>query len=119
VRLSVDPRHLRQILINVLGNAAKFGRDDGHVEVRIFADSDGAHVRVEDDGPGIDAPDPAALFEPFWRGTGTASVDGSGLGLPIVKGLVEAHGGTVEIDSAPGRGTTVRLRFPPARLVAG
>ncbi|MBL8833757.1 MAG: HAMP domain-containing histidine kinase [Rhodospirillales bacterium] len=116
VRLSADPRHLRQILLNVLGNAAKFGRDDGHVEVRLWADADGAHVSIADDGPGIAASDPDALFEPFARGEGTGGVEGSGLGLPIVKGLVEAHGGRVAIETASGKGTTIHLQFPAARL---
>jgi two-component system cell cycle sensor histidine kinase PleC len=117
VRLSADPRHLRQILLNVLGNAAKFGREDGHVELRLWADAAGAHISIADDGPGIASADPAALFEPFARGEGTAGVEGSGLGLPIVKGLVEAHGGRVEIESAPARGTTIRLHFPASRVL--
>ena len=117
VRLSADPRHLRQILLNVLGNAAKFGREDGHVELRLWADEAGAHVSIADDGPGIAAADPAALFEPFARGEGTTGVEGSGLGLPIVKGLVEAHGGHVEIESVPTRGTTIRLHFPASRVL--
>ncbi len=116
VRLSADPRHLRQILLNVLGNAAKFGRDDGHVELRLWTDAEGAHISIADDGPGIAAADPDALFEPFARGDGMGGVEGSGLGLPIVKGLVEAHGGNVEIATAPGKGTTVHLHFPASRV---
>lgn len=116
VRLSADPRHLRQILLNVLGNAAKFGRYDGHVELRLWADEEGAHITIADNGPGIAAADPDALFEPFARGEGTSGVEGSGLGLPIVKGLVEAHGGRVAIETAPGKGTTVHLQFPASRV---
>jgi signal transduction histidine kinase len=115
VRLSADARRLRQILLNVLGNAAKFGRDGGRVEIRLSADAAGARISVADDGPGIAAADPASLFEPFARGAGTGGVDGAGLGLPIVKGLMEAHGGTVHLTSEAGRGTTVELTFPPER----
>ncbi len=119
LRLHADPRHLRQILLNVLGNAAKFGRDDGHVEVRIEADETGARIVIADDGPGIAASDPASLFEPFARGESSTGIEGSGLGLPIVKGLVEAHGGRASIESAPGQGTTIRLHFPPERVRQG
>jgi signal transduction histidine kinase len=115
VRLLADARRLRQILINVLGNAAKFGRDGGRVEVRLDAGAAGLRIAIADDGPGIAAADPASLFEPFARGAGTGGVDGAGLGLPIVKGLMEAHGGTVRLTGAPGRGTTVELAFPPER----
>jgi signal transduction histidine kinase len=115
VRLSADARRLRQILINVLGNAAKFGRDGGRVEIRLAADAGGTRISVADDGPGIAAADPASLFEPFARGAGTGGVDGAGLGLPIVKGLMEAHGGAVRLTSEAGRGTTVELVFPPER----
>jgi signal transduction histidine kinase len=119
LRLHADPRHLRQILINVLGNAAKFGREDGHVEVRVGRDETGADIVISDDGPGISGVEPASLFEPFARGAGSTGVEGSGLGLPIVKGLVEAHGGTAAIESAPGRGTTIRLHFPQERVRQG
>ncbi len=119
LRLHADPRHLRQILINVLGNAAKFGRKDGHVEVRVGVGEAGADIVISDDGPGISGVEPAALFEPFARSANSAGIEGSGLGLPIVKGLVEAHGGTARIESAPGRGTTVHLHFPPERVRQG
>lgn len=114
--LMADPRQLRQMLLNVLGNAAKFGREGGHVEVRVETGPAGAAISVADDGAGIALPDPAALFEPFARGVGTTGVEGTGLGLPIVKGFVEAHGGTAAIESAPGKGTKVTLTFPPGRV---
>ncbi|MBI1243999.1 MAG: hypothetical protein GC202_03255 [Alphaproteobacteria bacterium] len=116
VTLLADPRHLRQMLLNVLGNAAKFGREDGHVEIRVDLGTGGVAISVADDGEGIDVPDPNALLEPFARGIKTGGIEGTGLGLPIVKGFVEAHGGRVTIESAAGKGTKVTLFFPPERV---
>lgn len=115
--LLADPRQLRQMLLNVLGNAAKFGREGGRVEIAIAAGPEGVAITVADDGAGIDLPDPNALFEPFARGAGTSGIEGTGLGLPIVKGFAEANGGTARIESAPGKGTKVILRFPPERVL--
>jgi two-component system cell cycle sensor histidine kinase PleC len=104
------------MLLNVLGNAAKFGREGGRIDVRVAAAADGAAISVADDGAGIALADPSALFEPFARGEGTSGIEGTGLGLPIVKGFMEAHGGRANIESAPGQGTKVTLHFPPDRV---
>ncbi len=117
VTLMADPRQLRQMLLNVLGNAAKFGREGGHVDISLATGPDGIAITVADDGAGIDLPDPNALFEPFARGAGNDGIEGTGLGLPIVKGFAEAHGGSARIESAPGKGTRVTLHFPPDRVL--
>ena len=74
------------------------------------ADADGARVAVSDDGPGIEPSDLPRLFEPFF----TTKREGTGLGLATVQRIVDAHGGTVEVDSAPGRGAAFTVRLPAA-----
>jgi len=114
-----DERALQQILVNLLTNAVKFTRAHGEVRVRAYREVDGSTiVAVEDTGIGISPADMAHVFESF----GQARHDivatgerGTGLGLPIVKGLVEAHGGTFTIESAVGVGTKAMVKFPPER----
>ena len=114
VRLEADPALLRRALDNLLDNAAKYSDPAAPVELSARGDGDAVVVEVRDHGIGIDPADRPRLFTPFFRtdrsrarGTG-----GVGLGLALVKRIVEAHGGTVEVESAPGQGTTFRLRLP-------
>jgi signal transduction histidine kinase len=82
----------------------------GRLVARVRRDGAGVAVEVSDSGPGI-APDVAAhVFDPFF----TTKANGTGLGLAIVRQAAEAHGGTVEVESAPGRGATFRVRLPAA-----
>jgi signal transduction histidine kinase len=116
-----DERALQQILLNLLTNAVKFTRDHGEVTVRVHREISGSTiVAVEDTGIGIAPADMAHVFESF----GQARHDivatgerGTGLGLPIVRGLVEAHGGTFTIESTVGIGTRAVVTFPPDRAV--
>jgi signal transduction histidine kinase len=105
-----DPDKVDQVLANLVENALRHGA--GTVTVRIRPDDGGppgAVVFVEDEGEGV-APDTAArVFTRFWRGN---RARGTGLGLYIVKGLVEAHGGTVEVGRAPGGGAQFRFVLP-------
>jgi two-component system phosphate regulon sensor histidine kinase PhoR len=109
-----DARALEQVLTNLLDNAVKYGREGGRVVVR--AQQDGAQLRVsvQDDGPGIEARHLPRLFERFYRVDAGRSRDlgGTGLGLSIVKHLVEGMGGQVDVQSAPGRGTTFVVTLP-------
>ncbi len=105
---------LRTILANLIENAIKYRKPEGanSVAVRASAEDDEAVLRVEDAGVGIAPELLPRVFEPFFRGT--RRPDSYGLGLATVKRLVEAHGGTVAVDSAPGRGTTFTVRLPRA-----
>lgn len=117
--LWADRRAVQQIVLNLLSNAIKFTPRGGSVTVRAFMADDGRlAITFKDTGKGISAEDRALLFTPFSRGASanTANTQGTGLGLTIVKSLMELHGGTVAIDSAPGKGTTVSLAFPADRL---
>jgi len=116
--LRIDPLHLRQILLNLIGNAIKFSRADGVVTVEGEADAAGAIVlRVCDNGIGIPSESIGRLFKPFTQADGAYAKkhEGVGLGLSICRSIVEAYGGTIGIDSAVGVGTTVVVRFPPQR----
>jgi signal transduction histidine kinase len=116
--LRIDPLHLRQILLNLVGNAIKFSRASGVVTVEAETDADRAIVlRVCDNGIGIPNEAIGRLFRPFTQVDGAYAKkhEGVGLGLSICKSIVEAYGGTIGIESAFGVGTTVLVRFPPDR----
>jgi signal transduction histidine kinase len=116
--LRIDPLHLRQILLNLMGNAIKFSRANGVVTVEGEADAAGAIVlRVCDNGIGIPSESIGRLFKPFTQVDGAYAKkhEGVGLGLSICKSIVEAYAGTIEINSEYGVGTTVLVRFPLQR----
>jgi signal transduction histidine kinase len=104
-----DERAIRQILLNLLGNAVKFTRHGGvkfDVAVRhANASSFVLRFAVEDTGPGIAAEDLQQIFEPFVRARADRNVEGTGLGLSITKRLLDAMGGTIEVESSPGKGS--------------
>ena len=103
-----------QVLLNILDNAVKFSPEGGKIDVKAAEENEFVAVRVTDQGPGIPAGEIPRLGERFYRVDKTRSreLGGTGLGLSIVKHLMQAHGGAMEIESAPGRGATVILRFP-------
>lgn len=115
-----DRSKLRQALLNLLTNAVRYTPLGGRVAIDARASGDGLAITVADTGIGIEAEDVARCFEPFTRLSNplTNAVPGTGLGLPIAKRLVEAHGGTIEIASTPRRGTRVTVRLPAARRLA-
>jgi PAS domain S-box-containing protein len=108
-----DRDRLDQVLSNLLGNAFKFTPEGGRVMVRARKVDDSVQITVEDSGPGIPAADLPRIFDRYWRGD-RASRDGAGLGLAICKGIVDAHGGNIWVESTVGRGTTFRFTVPCA-----
>ncbi len=115
---TADSRKLKQILANLLGNGIKFTRAGGKVLLKAWCDTGGSFVfQIVDTGIGI-APDdiPKALSR-FGRVNATLSreFEGTGLGLPLTKALVEMHGGALDLQSELGVGTTVTVRFPAER----
>lgn len=112
--LEGDDLRLRQVAANLLSNALQHTPPDAAVEVRVRSEGDQAVLEVADHGPGLDADQAARVFERFYRGdpSRTRSGGGSGLGLSIVAAIAEAHGGRATVDSAPGRGTCVRVTLP-------
>jgi signal transduction histidine kinase len=107
------PDQVRRAVWNLVTNALKYGPPDGRVEVVARRDDGVAVLSVRDEGPGIPPDDQARIFEPFGRAHGANRLArGWGLGLALVRGCAEAHGGTLELDSRAGRGTTFTLRLP-------
>ena len=113
-----DPERLRQVLSNLIDNAIKYGRPEGHVAVGGRELSEGrVELTVRDDGPGIPAEATARIFERFYRVDKARSREqgGTGLGLAIVKNVMQAHGGEVTVESSPGAGTTFFLTLPAVK----
>lgn len=110
-----DKRYARQVLSNLVANASKYSPE--HSQIRLVARPLGNMVRisVEDQGPGIAPEQQVGLFERFYRVRSDTDAPGVGLGLAIAKGIVEAHGGRIGIDSEPGSGTCVWFTLPNAR----
>ncbi|WP_116124309.1 ATP-binding protein [Lewinella sp. IMCC34183] len=106
-----DADKLETILVNLIANAIKYAPDRGRVSVVMRNEPDHVTVEVTDDGPGIPPEQLEQIFDRFYRVEGTG-VEGSGIGLALTKELVEVYGGTISVHSAPGRGTTFRLRLP-------
>jgi signal transduction histidine kinase len=103
-----DPDQLRQVVVNLVSNGARACEHGGKVIVRTFLRGGEATLEVEDDGVGIE---PERLDE-IWTPLVTTHRSGAGLGLPIVKRLVDAHGGSIHVVSTPGHGTCVTVHVP-------
>jgi two-component system, cell cycle sensor histidine kinase PleC len=119
--LLADERAMHQVLLNLVSNAVKFTPAGGTVTAFARRSAGGGmEIGVTDTGAGIDPQDIDTVFEAFGQGQHDVAVreKGTGLGLPIVRGLVEAHGGKVKLDSQLGKGTTVTCVFPRERLTA-
>ncbi len=114
IRQMHDPQRLGQVVTNLIGNAVKFTPSGGSVDVTLEATADGAEVRVVDTGVGIDPNELPMVFERFYRGAQAheSRAAGSGLGLSIVRSIVEMHNGRVAISSTPGVGTQVSVALP-------
>jgi two-component system, cell cycle sensor histidine kinase PleC len=116
-----DPAKLRQAFMNVLANAVKFTERGGRVSVEVTPDRTGnAVIKIRDTGIGMDPRDVAIAMTLFGQVDGSRSRwrEGTGLGLPIAKSLIELHGGSLAIESEKGVGTEVVIRLPSARTVA-
>jgi two-component system sensor histidine kinase BaeS len=114
IRQRHDPQRMGQVIGNLLGNAIKFTPSGGEVRVVLEPTDSGAEVRVDDTGVGINPQELPYVFERFYRGAEAheSRATGSGLGLSIVRSIVEMHNGRVSISSTPGRGTEVSVSLP-------
>ena len=110
-----DEARLRQVLVNLVGNAVKFTPQDGQITVATSTPEGWGEVRVTDTGPGIAEAEQAAIFEPYYRSEGAAKLPGVGLGLAISIALVQQMGGTLALESALGAGSSFVVRLPLAR----
>ncbi|MGN6216307.1 MAG: sensor histidine kinase [Solirubrobacterales bacterium] len=115
-QINVEPARIRQILVNLITNAHEYSPEGASIEVSARTVAAEVEIAVSDNGPGIPADQVERIFERFTRGDAglTQRVGGTGLGLAISKSLVEAHGGTIAVESTPGVGSIFRLRLPIA-----
>jgi len=115
-----DERMMKQMILNLLSNAIKFTPPQGTVILSVWADNEqGCVVEVRDDGIGMDPNNLEMVMRPFGQVDDNLNrtSEGTGLGLPLVKSMAEMHDGTLEIETALGRGTTVTITLPPDRIV--
>jgi signal transduction histidine kinase len=118
--LNGDRARIAQLLDNFISNAIKFTPEQGRVEVRTWADGEHAFVSVADSGIGIPEDERARLFERFYRASSATeqAIPGTGLGLAIAKAIVDAHGGSIRVESTVDVGTTFTVELPRAAVQA-
>jgi signal transduction histidine kinase len=116
VRLAVDRHRIREMLLNIVTNAIKYTPRDGTISLSLEEDDDWVTFVVRDTGVGIAAGDLPHIFDRFWRAdparSRTGARPGTGLGLAITKWIAEAHGGSITVQSRPGRGSIFTVRLP-------
>jgi signal transduction histidine kinase len=116
VRLAVDRHRIREMLLNMVTNAIKYTPQGGTIALALEEQDDAVIFTVRDSGIGIAAGDVPHIFDRFWRAdqarTRTGERPGTGLGLAITKWIAEAHGGTIAVQSRPGRGSIFTVRLP-------
>lgn len=110
--IGANPRALGELLAALLDNAVRYTPAGGSVSVEVAGTEDEALVTVRDTGPGICSEDVKRIFEPFYRAKAQKAIPGTGLGLPIAKRIAEAHGGRIDVQTAPGRGAAFRVFLP-------
>jgi signal transduction histidine kinase len=110
-RVMADPERIQQTLSNLVGNAIKFSQAGSKIAVVARRDADGVVISVVDNGKGIAADRLPRVFDRYWQSSRTDR-QGAGLGLAIAKGIVEAHGGRIWIESKPSEGTTASFSLP-------
>jgi signal transduction histidine kinase len=122
VRLAVDRHRLREMLLNMVTNAIKYTPQGGTVALTLEEDAEAVTFTVQDSGIGIAAGDLPHIFERFWRAdparSRTGARPGTGLGLAITKWIAEAHGGSITVQSRPGRGSVFTVRLPKVHPTA-
>jgi signal transduction histidine kinase len=115
ITITADERRVRQIVYNLLSNAVKFTPTDGNVDIAARLDDGQVEIAVTDTGPGIPAEDHETIFEEFEQSGDNKQAEGTGLGLPLSRKLVELHGGHLWVESELGRGSTFHFTLPVRR----
>jgi len=110
--VGADRTRLEQVAANLLDNAVKYTPTGGRVDIAVRREGSAAVLRVADTGPGIPRTELSQIWDRLFRGDASRAERGLGLGLSLVKAIVEAHGGTVAVESEPGRGSTFTVKVP-------
>ena len=118
VNIHADKRRIKQVLLNLIGNAIKYTPDNGEVTIRIHQKNSGVEVAVTDTGIGIAAQDLPYVFDKFYRvqSKETSNIKGTGLGLAITRSIIEAHNGRIWVNSTVGQGTTFAFSLPECKF---
>jgi signal transduction histidine kinase len=118
--IHADEKRILQVLANLLANALKFTHAGGHIIVSAAAEPESVVFTVQDTGPGIPAEEAPFVFDRFWQShPGSAATSGRGLGLSIAKGIIEAHGGRIWVDTESTTGARIRFRVPLSDATLG
>jgi signal transduction histidine kinase len=110
--LTFDRSAMEQVFTNLISNAVKYSPNAPDIHVRARADEKTVEIAISDSGIGMDAEDLPKLFQPYYRARSATGIAGTGIGLNVVKQVVELHGGTVEVTSELGKGTTFTILLP-------
>jgi PAS domain S-box-containing protein len=111
--VQIDPSHLEQVMVNLLSNASKYSPEGSRINISASKQNGFIQIDVKDEGIGISVEDQSKLFQPYQRvGPVQQNIKGLGLGLAVVKSIVEAHGGQVWVESEPGKGSTFSFSIP-------
>ncbi|MDR9808345.1 sensor histidine kinase [Rhizobium hidalgonense] len=116
--LTFDRSAMEQVFTNLMSNAVKYSPNAPDIHVRARADEKTLEIAISDSGIGMDAEDLPKLFQPYYRARSATGIAGTGIGLNVVKQVIELHGGTVEVTSALGKGTTFTIRLPIGSLLS-
>jgi PAS domain S-box-containing protein len=118
--IEADPKRLRRVFTNLLTNAIKFSKEAGVITISTRETADEVFIVVSDEGIGIAAEDQLFIFDPFYRGkTDDKKREGFGLGLAGAKAIAEGHGGSIQVESQPGKGSSFTVRLPKRRVLRG
>ena len=112
VRMNADASLLTRLAVNLLGNAIRYGRRGGHAWLKLTDEADGVCLAVRDDGVGMSPEEQERMWDRFWRADSSRNSEGTGLGLAIARWIIDRHGGSAQVRSAPGKGTEIRVVFP-------
>jgi two-component system phosphate regulon sensor histidine kinase PhoR len=102
---NIDPEKMKQVFENLLNNAIKYSQKNKKIITRLYLNANYIHIEIEDRGIGISEKEQSHIFEKFYRINHKESISGTGLGLTVVKEIVEAHGGQIRVASEPGKGS--------------
>jgi signal transduction histidine kinase len=103
---------MQQVWINLFNNAITYSHPKGVVHIKMYNEEEKAVIVIQDEGIGMDEYTKNRMFEKFFKGDTVHSKEGTGLGLALVKRIIDLHNGAIEVESKPGEGTTIKLIFP-------